>query len=223
MKITASILSIPPYLSTTWKNISSLHVRENFGSFTLIVILQNRIQVEVPGLTKKEIDAIFEAHVRAADEEAPLKKNPIEGPFSFSLPLRSEGLIDSLGSMQHNPEQGGLPSLPPEALKKITMIARAFGLEDTSTLPKAEPHCNCIYCQVVRALQGVAEEKEEMEEVTAEDLSFRNWDIKQEADQLYTVTNPLDANEHYSIFLGTPIGCTCGTKNCEHIRAVLKS
>ena len=40
---------------------------------------------------------------------------------------------------------------------------------------------------------------------------------------LIVVTNPLDANEHYNVFLGDPIGCTCGQKNCEHIRAVLNS
>ena len=54
-----------------------------------------------------------------------------------------------------------------------------------------------------------------------EDLKFRNWEIEQTADKLYIVTNPFDKNEHYSVFLGDPLGCTCGEKNCEHIRAVL--
>ncbi|NGX33463.1 MAG: hypothetical protein K1060chlam4_01531, partial [Candidatus Anoxychlamydiales bacterium] len=40
---------------------------------------------------------------------------------------------------------------------------------------------------------------------------------------LYRVTNPLDENEHYSVFLKDPIGCTCGKKNCEHVKAVLNS
>ena len=61
------------------------------------------------------------------------------------------------------------------------------------------------------------------EEVSAADLTFRSWDIKQEADQLYTVTNPLNAKEHYSVFLGEPLGCTCGFKNCDHIQAVLRT
>ncbi len=223
MKITGTILSIPPYLSTTWKNIASLHVREERGAFTLVVILQNRVSVEVPGLDKASIDEIFEAHARSSEETTPKIFNPLEGPFSFNLPLKADGgPIDTLGSsMQHNPEQANLPPLPPEVLKKITMIAQAFGLEDTSALPKAEPHCNCIYCQIARSLNSEIEEP--AEEVTAEDLSFRNWEIKQTGEQLYTVTNPLDSNEHYNIFLGTPLGCTCGSKNCEHIRAVLNS
>lgn len=222
MKITTTVLSIPPYLSTTWKNISSLHVREEMGSFVLIVLLQNRVQIEVPNLDKATIDAIFEAHARAADEaETPKLPSPVDGPFSFSLPLNPGGVIDSLGSsMQHNPEQANLPPIPPDVLKKITMIARAFGLDDASNLPKAEPHCQCVYCQVARSLQG---EETEVEEIADAELQFRDWEIKQTGEQLYSVTNPLDPNEHYSVFLGTPLGCTCGSKNCEHIRSVLNT
>ena len=125
--------------------------------------------------------------------------------------------------MQHNPDQANLPPMSPEVLKKITMIARVFGLEDTSALPKAEPHCNCVYCQVARSLHGEEASFEQIEEVSDEDLKFRNWEIAQTGEKLYCVTNPLDTNEHYNVFLGTPLGCTCGSKNCEHIRAVLNS
>jgi hypothetical protein len=223
MKITSTILSIPPYLSTTWKNISSLHVKPVGNLFTLIVLMQNRIQVEVPNLNKETVDEIFEAHARAAEEENPLK-NALENPISFSLPVKGDGAIESLGkSLQHNPEQADLPVLPPEALKKITLIAKAFGLEDSSVLSTPEPNCNCIYCQITRALRGEEENSENGEEISAEDLTFRDWDVKQTEDQLYIVTNPLDANEYYQVFLGTPLGCTCGHKNCEHIRAVLNS
>ncbi len=231
MKITSTILSIPPYLSTTWKNISSLHMREEKGYFTLVVILQNRVQVEVPGLDKATVDSIFEAHARYAEgseNENQLAKHPFEMPFNFSLPLKADGPIDSLGmSMQHNPEQSGLPPMPPDVLNKITTIARAFGLDDASALPKPEPECNCIYCQVSRSLHGEPSLDKPVstteEVISDEDLKFRNWDVKQAADKLYTVTNPLDVNEHYSVFLGDPLGCTCGHKNCEHIRAVLNT
>jgi hypothetical protein len=227
MKITPKILSIPPYLSTTWKNISTIHVREEAEGFLLIVILQNRVQVEVPGLDKETVDAVFEAHAKYAESEVSLPKNPLsnplDGPFSFSLPLRSDGqMIDSLGSsMQHSPDQADLPPLPPEVLEKITTVARAFGLEDASSLQNPEPNCNCIYCQVVRSLKG--EEKEPAEEIGDADLRFRDWDIVQTADKLYLVANPLDKNEHYNVYLGDPLGCTCGSKNCEHIRAVLNT
>lgn len=222
MKITPKILSIPPYLSTTWKNISSLHMKEEGDTFTLIVLLQNRVQIEVPGLNKETIDEIFEAHARSA-EEVTVIPNPLESPFNFSVPVKPDGSFDALTtSMQHNPEQADLPLIPPDVLKKITMIARAFGLEETSSLDKPIPDCNCVYCQVTRAFHG-EDPVEQVEEISTEDLKFRDWEVKQTGEQLYSVTNPLEINEQYNVFLGTPLGCTCGNKNCEHIRAVLNT
>lgn len=219
MKITSKILSIPPYLSTTWKNISSLHAEEEGGGYKLIALLQNRTRVEVPGLTKEAVAEIFEAHARAAEAENSLPQSP----YSFSLPLKSDGSLELLSSsLQHNPDQADLPPLPPDVLKKITGVARAFGLEDLSVLPQPESNCNCMYCQIIRFLGGEKEEVSE-EVVSDEDLRFRNWDIAQLAEKLYLVSNPLDKNEHYNVFLGEPLGCTCGQKNCEHIRAVLNT
>lgn len=210
--ITAKALSIPPYLSTAWENIASLHLQ---SGKILIVHLKDHTHVEVPGLKTEEITQILQAHTRF------LESSPNLEPISFSLPLKGAGPINALGpSLEHNPEQAHLPELPPQVLEKITMVAKAFGLNDASALPKAEPHCNCTYCQVVRSLQ---KEPDVEEEVTDEDLKFRNWDVKQTAEKLYIVTNPLDVNEYYNVFLGTPVGCTCGSKNCEHIRAALDS
>lgn len=219
MKITSKILSIPPYLSTTWRNISSLHIRPAGDLFTLVVLLQNQAQIEVPDLDKQTVDEIFEAHLRASGEEA-LPQFPTDSPFSFSLPLTGSGLMDAAGpSFQHTPEQANLPPLLPEILKKIAAVAKAFGVEDFAITAKAEVGCNCMHCQLVRAMQSDTE----IEEITQEDLRFRDWEVEETGEKLYSVTNPLDANEKYSVFLGTPIGCTCGSKNCEHIRAVLNS
>ena len=60
-------------------------------------------------------------------------------------------------------------------------------------------------------------------EITPEELQFKDWEIAQKDGKLYHVINPLDKNEYYDVFLGDPIGCTCGNKNCEHIRAVLST
>lgn len=223
MKITSKILSIPPYLSTTWKNISSLHVRTEGQHFTLLVLLQNRVQVEVPGLTKEAIDEIFAAHSRSADEERAVQL-PLDSPFSFSLPINSEGTLHALSSsFQHNPEQTNLPPLQPEILQKIATVARAFGVEDLSFLSKPEENCNCMYCQLCRTFKDEKLQEEQIEEITQEDLRFRDWEIVQTGEKLYSVTNPLDQNEQYNVFLGEPLGCTCGYKNCEHIRSVLNS
>jgi hypothetical protein len=223
MKITSSLLSIPPYISTPWKNITSLHTEEKEGVSVLIVSLHNKTTVEIPNLDKDSIKKIFETHANSleAAPSAPFPDNPILGPFSFRLPFPSNNsVIDSLGSsMEHNEAQANLPPLAADVLKKISMVARAFGLEDLSSLPSAKPDCNCVYCQVIRT---ITEEKTE-EEISEADLKFQNWKIEQTADKLYLVTNPLDPAEHYNVYLGDPIGCTCGKKHCEHIREVLNT
>ncbi|HEY5259597.1 MAG TPA: hypothetical protein VIJ46_03040, partial [Rhabdochlamydiaceae bacterium] len=97
-------------------------------------------------------------------------------------------------------------------------------IEDTSLLPNPEPNCNCMHCQVAKAFhQEVGPTIDIDEEVSSDDLKFRTWDINQTTDKLYLVTNPLDAKEQYNVFLGDPMGCTCGDNHCEHIRAVLSS
>jgi hypothetical protein len=224
MMISAQILSIPPYLSTPWKNISSLHADPDGAGFKLIVALHNGMRVVIPGLDRATIDRIFDAHARygAATDIAPTA--PQLPPGSFALPL--SGNLDLMnGGMQHNPAAADSPDMPKEVLEKITGIAKVLGLEDASQLPKAEPHCNCPFCQIARAFHDKDKEPEAKieEEITEKDLQFRSWDIKQTAEKLFSVVNPLDEKEHYSVFLGDPLGCTCGQKNCEHIRAVLNS
>ena len=41
-------------------------------------------------------------------------------------------------------------------------------------------------------------------------------------EKMFTVTNRLDKNEKFNVYLGKPIGCTCGKEGCEHILAVLR-
>ena len=219
MKITRQLLSFPPYLSTPWENIASLQSVPVGSTFTLVVTLQNRSSVEVPGLDHAILNAIFEAHAQFL-ETAKESREPLPGPISFSLPLNPEGAISSLGSqLQHTPAQANLPDLPPDILEKITTIAKAFGLEDTSALSPPEEHCNCTYCQIIRGFDRKVEE----ESITEQDLSFRDWDVKQQEERLDQLAIPLDPNEHYSVFLGEPLGCTCGQKNCEHLKAALSS
>ena len=242
-KINHKILSIPPYLSTSWKNINTLHMKEIEGKQALVIVLHNGTLIEIPGLEDKLIEQIFDAHSQYVDQETkepqaeslktfepniPGKENDVS--FSFGLPFQmsgAEGAENISSFLQHNPEQGSAPEMPPEVIQKITSITKALGMDmEEMSIPKAEPHCNCPYCQIARAIQGEAKEtpKEPIEEqVSEEDLRFRDWDIKQEGDKLYIVTNPLDTTEHYQVFLGNPVGCTCGQKNCEHVKTVLNS
>ena len=128
--------------------------------------------------------------------------------------------------LQHNPEQKDAPEIPPEVLNKIASIAKVLGLNDSALMPQAEPHCNCMFCQITRSLQGATSQPaitDAEETISEADLHFRSWDIKEISERLYQVSNPLDPQEQYQVFLGEPLGCTCGEKNCAHIQAVLRS
>jgi hypothetical protein len=241
-KINHKILSIPPYISTSWKNINTLHMKEIEGKQVLVIVLHNETLIEIPGLEEKLIGQIFDAHSQYADHETkepqaeslktfePTPENENDVSFSFGIPFQMSGAegIESIGSfLQHNPDQANTPKMPPDVIEKITSITKALGMDmEQMNIPKAEPHCNCPYCQIAKVLQGElpdSPQEEIEEEVTEEDLRFREWDIKQEGDKLYIVSNPLDTNERYQVFLGNPVGCTCGEKNCEHVRTVLNS
>jgi hypothetical protein len=242
MKINYKILSIPPFISTSWKNILSLHMEHYDSRPSLIVSMTNGNRVELPPLDPPIVEAIFAAHAKFLEMEQVNQNKAIaqsrpsmEGFLSLGVPPFKLNVshLENLGAaaLQHNPEQADSPDLPKEIIGKIVAISKAMGIEDPSLLPKAEPHCNCMHCQIARALQGDGktekiEEKEdsELEEVVSEeDLKFRLWDVVQTSEELYCVSNPLDTDERYNVFLGEPIGCTCGGKNCEHVRAVLNS
>lgn len=236
MKINNQILSIPPYISTSWKNIASLHVESQDSTIYLVVTLLSGARIEIPQLEPIMIEAIFSAHARYLEQEekAPAPKllpgTPLSLPdssqqlASFALPLKD---MQGLGNVsQHNPEQADTPDLPKQVLEKVGEITKAMGIDDLNALPKPEPHCNCVHCQIARAMRGDVENApaEEPEEIVSdEELKFRTWDIAQTTDKLYVVTNPLDDKEHYNVFLGDPVGCTCGHHHCDHVRAVLNS
>lgn len=218
MKINDKILNIPPHISTSWNNVSSIHLEDN----VLIITLKSSEKVKIPNLEKKILDEIFLSHEKYM--EKPTTK------IGFSMPMSIggepiDGIDQSLGSMmmQHNPAQSDAPDIPKEILEKIVSISKIVGAYDDATSMKPHTNCNCMYCQVARAINGDKKEADIEEPVADDELKFRTWDIEQTGEKLYCVTNPLDKNEHYSVFLGKPIGCTCGKKNCEHIKAVLTS
>ncbi len=234
MKITTQILSLPPYISTTWGNVASLQVLNNETGPVLIVELVQGGRVAVPGLSLDLIHKIFAIHSNALEISSQVPSAPKGDLKSLALNLPIKMFGDSLEKMesllQHNPDQADAEELPPEVVEKIGVFIQTLGLSDTTAVPNAEDGCNCTFCQIARAIHGALEtEKQEAtlisseDPVSEDDLRFRSWDINQKGDKLYQVTNPLDQNEHYNVFLGEPIGCTCGMRNCEHVRAVLSS
>jgi len=229
MKIDQNMLSIPPYISTRWYNISALYMK---GSM-LVISLYDGDTVTIPGLTHDTIEKIFETHTAFLESE-PEKTTPENGGLfgtndgsgMFRIAFNSMEGMNSV--MQHNPAQADSPDLPAEILNKLTGIIRIAAGEDPNAYPKPEPHCNCIYCQLAKALKGDSGKKNEENdtaepEIKDDELQFQQWDVHQSGNQLFTVTNRLDKQEHYNVFLGNPVGCTCGKEGCEHIVAVLKS
>jgi len=221
MKINFKVLSIPPYISTAWKHICSLHIENRQGDVILVIGMMNGQKIEIPNLQPRIIELIFSSHSKYLDQEVSSKNSLSSESFSLGFPLKigSPGLENIEMAMQHQPEQKDSPDLPPEVLTKIRSISKAMGIDEAGLVMKAEPHCNCPYCQIARAILNGSEENE-VADVAEEELTFRNWDIEQTGDKLYIVSNE---KEKYSVYLGEPIGCTCGENNCDHIRAVLKS
>ncbi len=238
MKINARIFSLPPYISTSWNNVLALHMKGG----SLVVSLVDGDIIEIPGLNEELIELIFTSHASFLENDmacdhsnhsfSATRSQPsssTEG--SLELPIRF-GLtaMDSLGAaMQHNPAQANAPDIPREILQKIGAIARIVAPDEPNALPQAEPHCNCMHCQIARAINLSQDEQEEQKApredpiVTDEELKFQQWTITQTGDKLFIVSNSLDNKEKYSVFLGDPVGCTCGQPGCEHILAVLKS
>lgn len=229
MRINHKILSIPPYVSTSWKNIASLHLEDARTHLVLVITLHNGARIMVPNLQGPMIESIFAAHAKFMEQEAAPMSQPLTGT-EFAEQLRnleqmagisftSDG--EGIGMMmQHNPQQADTPDLPEAVLKKIGSLVKAMGIDDPTQLPKAEEDCNCPHCQISRALQSALGE----EEVSEKDLTFRDaWTISSIGENLYDVTNTLEPEEKYRVFLGDPIGCTCGTAHCDHVRAVLQT
>lgn len=235
MKITDTVISIPPYISTGWENVSSLHVEGG----DLVFTLKDGKSVFVPNLSREVIEQIFSAHTSFLETHVTSKKEPARtsGTDHFqNLPFRfnASSLEGVVSALQHNPAYSGLPPIPDEITSKITGLSKVISEEEVLAMPPAEINCNCMYCQIYRVIKNaVLGNKEDLpdhpalsqdeEKVPEEELRFEQWEITQIDDKLYKVINKLDRNEEYSVFLGDTIGCTCGKPNCEHIIAVLRS
>ncbi len=245
MKINKKILSLPPYISTSWTNVESLHMEHN----SLIISLYNGESVSIPEIKPELLESIFDAHasfIESGGEQTagPAQTTAFQFPFAqasgqggeFPFKFGAGGFENFQAAMQHNPEQAEMDDLPEEILSKIRSLSKILiPKEALESAPKGEPHCNCMYCQIAKALHegwgGQAEwDNEEAvvvqpteEEVNDADLQFQQWEIMQTDEKMFTVTNRLDSGEQYNVFLGHPVGCTCGKVGCEHILAVLKS
>ncbi len=235
MKITDKILSLPPYISTSWERVIALHMKGT----ELIITLKEAPAVSVDGLSPEVIEQIFSAHASFLEQEASRGVTPRRADIDVGPIRMAFGAIDAAHQMlQHNPMQRDLPPLPQEAVEKIGRLASMIPAEDIRAMPLPEEDCRCLYCQMAGILRGKLEMQElslkhqepnaqpdeeiKDEEIKDEELHFEQWDIQAVGEKLYLVTNKLEASEQYRVYLGNPIGCTCGKPNCEHLVAVLR-
>jgi hypothetical protein len=256
MKINQKMLNIPPYISTSWKNVAALYVDNQQNKPVLSIALLNGTCVQIPNLQSCVLEAIFSMHSQYLEQEQSLSNKEkmtlpkgvlgiipgmelvntselAEDPESLqnlttflkTLSASFKGILPGVDLLlQHNSQLTEAPLLSKDILEHIFSFLKS--LDDGSMLngllTKPEhPHCNCPYCQISRFAQNKSEELEE--EVSDKDLKFKTWDIEQTGDKLFTVTNPFDANEKYNVYIGDPIGCTCGEMRCKHIHAVLSA
>lgn len=232
IKLNEQIISIAPYISTHWSHVLSLHTRGE----ELVITLRDGSSVAIPGLKKETLHLIFQYHATYLSKEhhkdissqVPIKlEEMLQQGEGASIKFAFGSSLEELGTMmQHNPNQKDAPNLPAEILQKIEAITKMIPVEDL-ILPKAEPDCNCFHCQIAGVINPVSlpvvPEESGSEAVNDEDLQFPQWMITQTGDKLFSVVNSLNEQEKYNVFLGEPIGCTCGKNGCEHILAVLKT
>lgn len=253
MKITPKILHIPPHLSTSWIQVRAVYPKENGLTISLLngddIVIPELAQ-EIRDAIFNAYAAFLEnqqqqqrAHPGVSQALPPfqmfhlspnqLLKDPGQA-MSDGTPmirLAFDNMETMAASMQHNMAQSQTPDIPAEILQKIVEVVKMIAPDLNNNLSKPEPHCNCPHCQIARAVtntptqaQQPAAPAEVPEEVIADhELAFQQWDIIQTKDKLYSLTNRLDTTEQYTVYLGDPLGCTCGRNNCEHILAVLKS
>ncbi|ANH78890.1 hypothetical protein [Candidatus Chlamydia sanziniae] len=244
VKINDQLICIPPYISARWSQIAFIESQEEEGKgqTTLKLHLLDGKVISIPNLDQSIIDIAFHEHLLhletsqlthikedsiREDEKVGMnmimnilqqvtKGNDIQVlPKNFISPLFA-GTNPIEAILQHIPEHKDHSDAPADVLEKMAAVIRTLAGNNATLLPKPEPHCNCMHCQIGRVIY-----EEDHITVSDQDLVFRTWDIIQSGDKLYVVTNPLNPSEQFNVYLGTPIGCTCGESNCEHIKAVL--
>jgi hypothetical protein len=246
MKINKKMISIPPYISTSWNYVDGLYMK----GATLVITLFGGESVNVPGLKPEIIEAIFAAHAESMEQEvSQMSEAKAEhlmmglpfGPslFSQEFPLLGNGetafqfgisSMDGMGSaMEHNPSQADAPDLPLEILQKIGAIVKIVAPEEMISGATAIQNCNCPHCQITRAIFDSPDEREMLTsdgggECVAAPQAVHRFQIQQDSTDSFTVIDSEDATrKEHKVFLGSPVSCTCGEEGCKHVIAVLRS
>ena len=124
MRINHKVLSTPPYISTSWKTISSLQSQQTGDLCSLSIHLQDGTCIVVPNLDNTIIQAIFHAHARYLELEnktsttLPKFQPPLEPSLPFSVKLFEMENVNAM--LQHNEQQKDAPDLPLSFLIRLS-------------------------------------------------------------------------------------------------------
>lgn len=238
MKIGPNNLHFPPYISTSWDQVKLITADETKLTITLV----SGREVHIPELEAEVIEAVFDAYqeyresidTEASAEHTQSTGNEVQDLFSGlqnliknfkGMPVQFGVGIEGLESLFEN-----LPNEKPspELIKQVQQMTKMMGI-NPNDLPRPEPHSQTAYSQILRAIRNEEEvstpdhpDLPSEEEVYEEDIAFQQWLIKKTGDNLYDVINKLNPNEVYQVYLGNPVGCTCGESGCEHLLTVLR-
>ena len=94
MKVNMKILSIPPYISTSWKNVVSLHIKSSADNPVLVIGLVNGSTIEIPNLDKASIASVFAAHEKHLSQDAPPQAAPHPQAPLTPQALLADGFLD---------------------------------------------------------------------------------------------------------------------------------
>jgi hypothetical protein len=209
MIINKQILSIPPFISTSWKDVELLL---SDGHSTLNIYLKNGTLVKISNLLKEDLDLIFKVHqdilLTKAQPHIPSLIDPTFLSFSGSL-------------LEHDPDLKDASPLPDEVKAKLKGLLEEMPKLDKIKFPEVHDDCNCPFCQIMTLLQE--DESDEEELVSDEDLHFSTWKQDTLTDHLIKLIHPFNEEENYIVSLDHPITCSCGQTGCEHIEHVLRN
>ncbi len=134
MKVNEKIISIPPFISTHWNNVATIHMK---GTILLVTLIDGDT-ISIPSLTPSAVETIFHFHALHLEQVASIanatdnRKTPERGFIEqiLEIPFRvGIGAIDGFSSsiMQHTSQQSEMPNLPKEFLDKVSEIVRTVG------------------------------------------------------------------------------------------------
>lgn len=208
MIINNKLLSIPPFISTSWRDVELLL---SDGQHTLNIYLKNGTLVKISHLLKDQLDLIFKVHQDVLLNQNTDKKPPFLDP----LMVQFSGQI-----LEHDPELFDFQPLPDDMLGKLKALSSALPKPDKDRMPQIHPGCRCPHCQIMTV---ILEEQDNDDLVDDSDLTFATWLQEELTDHDFLITHPYNKEETYLVTLGEKVCCSCGQMPCEHIEHVLKN